>query len=451
MAALGGLDYDRKPTCYVIGLGNRGYGYAELAKEGGMVITGCADVVPETLGVFRKQHPTIPEEYVCSGWEELLALPKNADFVIVATQDQQHANPTIAALGKGYHVPTVKPMATTIDECIAMHKAAQEANRFLGVCHVLRYTPYTKMVKRLVSEGRIGELRNVDVLEPVGNAHFAHAYVRGNWGKQANSSHVIMAKTCHDVDWLLHIVGDRRPLAVTSVATLNQFTKVAKPDAAGDAKRCVDCDYASECPYAAPKYYLEKAVKTGMNNETPKKPRYPNNAVVKGEVMLRDIEDAIEKGPYGRCVYECDNDQPDNVSTIIQFEGGVHATLTMRSQTKEVCQRHARLGGPDGELVGDMFTIELCEFNGQEKNHKSSEITPKTLDKKDTLLYGHWGADFFMLNAFCHAVSTDDFSGIANSYQSLVSHTLVFAIIESATTGKTVNVPEWALSKGVSI
>ena len=45
----------------------------------------------------------------------------------------------------------------------------------LAVCHVLRYAPYTRLVKGLLAEGRIGRLVSVEHLEPVGYLAVRHA------------------------------------------------------------------------------------------------------------------------------------------------------------------------------------------------------------------------------------------------------------------------------------
>ena len=48
---------------------------------------------------------------------------------------------------------------------------------------------------------------------------------------------------------------------------------------------------------------------------------------------------ALREGPYGRCVYHCDNDVVDHQSTVLEFEGGVTATMTVSAFTD---YRHGR-------------------------------------------------------------------------------------------------------------
>lgn len=61
---------------------------------------------------------------------------------------------------------------------------------------VLRYSPYSKALYEVINSGSLGKLINVQHMEPIGYYHFAHSYVRGNWGKEADSSFSLMTKSC---------------------------------------------------------------------------------------------------------------------------------------------------------------------------------------------------------------------------------------------------------------
>jgi predicted dehydrogenase len=64
---------------------------------------------------------------------------------------------------------------------IEMERAAKENSRLLTICHVLRYTPFWSAVKRVISQGQVGEAVSIQLNEHVGYWHIAHSFVRGNW------------------------------------------------------------------------------------------------------------------------------------------------------------------------------------------------------------------------------------------------------------------------------
>jgi len=134
-----------------------------------------------------------------------------------------------------------------------MVEAVERAGVIFAVVHSLRYMPYTDALVRLLGEGRIGRLVSVQHLEPVGAWHFAHSYVRGNWRREDQSSSLLMAKCCHDLDWLSHIIG-ARPTRVASFGGLTHFRPEHRPT--GAAERCLDCAVEPDCPYSAPRLYL---------------------------------------------------------------------------------------------------------------------------------------------------------------------------------------------------
>lgn len=63
---------------------------------------------------------------------------------------------------------------------------------------------------------------------------------------------------------------------------------------------CLDCKIERECPYSAKKIYLER-IERGHTD-------WPVSVIVDGHPTVDNVKDALLNGPYGRCVYECDND-----------------------------------------------------------------------------------------------------------------------------------------------
>ena len=67
---------------------------------------------------------------------------------------------------------------------------------------------------------------------------------------------------------------------------------------------------------------------------------------------------ALASGPYGRCVYRCDNDVADHQVTALEFANGVRATLTVSGLTADNT-RTITVNGTRGEIRGRLDTGEI--------------------------------------------------------------------------------------------
>mgnify|MGYP000099113464 CR=1 FL=1 len=116
-------------------------------------------------------------------------------------------------------------------------------------------------LKRLLDEGAIGQLVDIQHIESVGYWHMAHSFVRGNWRNKSLSSPMILQKCCHDMDILLWLVG-ASCTRLTSFGNLMHFKEENAPEDA--PAYCLDgCVHRDECPYFAPRFYLEDLEEKG--------------------------------------------------------------------------------------------------------------------------------------------------------------------------------------------
>jgi len=300
----------------MVGAGNRGlrtYGrYAELYPHK-IKFVGVAEPDPVRRKRFSEIHHIGSGDQYAS-WEELLSKPQLCEAAFICTQDRMHFRPTLAALEKGYHVLLEKPMSQDPVECIRMAEWAEEKDRLLVIGHVLRFTAFFSTIKRIVDAGKIGDIVSIQHSENIGYWHFAHSFVRGNWRKTAESSPMILTKCCHDMDILLWLLDGRSCVKLSSFGSLRHFHWGNAPE--GSTERCTDgCSAEKDCPYSALKVYLG----------TPGGPWYARGlhpvtreslgrlkAVVSHDTGSTEVMEALRTGPYGRCVYRCDNDVADN-------------------------------------------------------------------------------------------------------------------------------------------
>ena len=335
----------------LIGAGERGrntYGRWALAHPEAARFVAVAEPVEARRGAFAREHG-IGHDGAFDDWRRLLEGDPAADVVVVATPDAGHAGPAIAALEANLDVILEKPIAPTEAGVRAVAAAAQRSRGTIAVAHVLRYTAFFGLLKRLVEEGRIGDLVTITHAEHIGYWHFAHSYVRGNWRSEAGSSPMILAKACHDLD-LVRWLADDRCTAVASFGGLHEFRRDRAP--AGALDRCWDgerrCPAAAACPFDAVRLYVER---TAGVTEWP-------ISVLTDDPTPAGRMAALATGPYGRCVYRSDNDVADHQVVALEFANGVRATVTVSGLTADNT-RTITLNGTRGEIRGRLDTGEV--------------------------------------------------------------------------------------------
>lgn len=413
-------------TVAVLGAGSRGRTFGEwvAAHPGRARVVAVAEPFRVRRERFAAAH-NISAERVFEDWQDLLDGERVADCVLVTTQDSMHRDPVIRAAKLGYHILVEKPLAPTEQECREMVAAVEAAGVVFAVGHVLRYTPYTRALKSVVDSGRLGEVMSVQHLEPVGYWHQAHSFVRGNWRNEGASTFMLMSKSCHDIDWLQHVVG--QPIArVSSFGSRSHFDAAHRP--AGAADRCLDCPPRVEagCPFSAARFYGDRLAQ-GRHH-------WPLNVII-DDFTEEALHSALREGPYGRCVYACDNDVVDHQVAILEFAGGATATFTMTGFTSPG-HRRTRIFGTRGELEGDGETLRVFDFLTD--SHETIDAT----GGDPSAAGGHGGGDEGLMDAFIHAVATGERESILSGPQAtLNSHLAVFAAERARLTG-TVQSPD---------
>ena len=371
----------KKITVAIAGLGSRGLDtYARcLEKYPDRVdLVAVADIKPDRVQVAAARYH-IPADMCFDSVQSLLKAPRLADVLFICTPDDVHYQPAIDALNRGYHLLLEKPAARSVQECRHIAALAGEKGLHVVVCHVLRYTVFYQTIKELIDTGRVGEIMNVEAIERVAYWHQAHSFVRGNWHVAADTTPMILAKCCHDMDMLLWLTG-KKCERVTSFGHLSHFSAGNAPD--GAPERCSEaCPRADSCVYNAQRYYLEMFRKHGDS--------WPVN-VVAPEPTEEKLRAALASGDYGRCVYRMNNDVVDHQVVSLQLEDDVTVAFTMTAFTA-TGGRVMRICGTAGEIFADMErnTIRVMPF-GQAA--EEIDVTKLTRD-----FSGHGGGDVRMV------------------------------------------------------
>lgn len=416
----------KKLKVILIGAGNRGTTYARQGAQHcpEFELVGVADPDPIRRNYIQEMF-SLPDSACFNSYEDILALPKMADAAIIATQDQLHYEPAMKAIELGYHLLLEKPAAPTPEECLAIAQAANKKGVEVIVCHVLRFTPFFTTLKRLIDEGRVGRVVNIIHTEAVGNIHQSHSYVRGNWRNTKESTPMILAKSCHDIDILQWLLG-KRCTRLNSFGSLTYFCEANKPE--GAPEYCVQgCPAEETCPYHAARVYHEgqKFVKHATKKHNPTK---------------EDIEYAIHNTNYGKCVFQSDNDVVDHQTVNLEYEDGATVAFTMSAFNKG--GRRIRIMGTKGELEGDMSRDYVTLYDFATCETEKIPILDAVTD--ETIHGGHGGGDLGIIRAFCQFL-TGTYTGcsITDISTSVENHLVTFAAEDARLSGTVITIEDY--------
>lgn len=399
----------RKIKVAAIGAGNRLNAYAEYACLHPEEMEIVAVVEPNEV---RRKHCAerfhIPSEYCFASWTQFFEYPPLADAIFLCTPDHLHYQPALAALEKGYHILLEKPIAQTWQECQDIARKAQVHGRIVGICHVLRYHPYFRKFRQIVENGELGEIVSINHVEGVGIERMTHAFVRGLWRRTDETNPMILSKACHDLDLMVWLTG-RKCLEMSSYGSLKWFKEKNAP--VGSTLRCTDgCLIERECPFSALRlYYRQK--RWLRHFDIPE-------GVDPDPVIMQELK----TGPYGRCVYRCDNDVVDHQVVSMLMEDEVTVNFSMDAFTKEG-GRKTHIMFTKGEAYGDEKQLTVRYF----LPGKADEVF-NFADSFGECNY-HGGADLYIVGDFLQAIRKQKASALLTSIEtSLESHRIAFEI-----------------------
>jgi predicted dehydrogenase len=464
---------DKPITAILIGAGFRGrnsYGIYGIKYPDRLKFIAVAEPDPKKRDLFQKEH-NISNSNIFKSWQDILdpSVGKIADTAFICTQDQMHYQPAIKALELGYDLLLEKPISPSFEECNHISKLAHEKNRIVQVCHVLRFTDFFKKLKETIEAGVIGDIIDYDHSENVSYWHFGHSFVRGQYRKKEESSPLILAKSCHDLDIMYWLIG-KKPLTVQSKGFLSFYRPENAPLDAPD--RCTDgCPHEKTCPWFAPRLYFsgEPLIRIGFHTNSrfmrfltsliinhrnimiflskfikKLKPflnwkEFPANSLTT-DLTYEGKMKALRVGPWGKCIFKTDNDVVDHQIATYTFPNGVVGTLRITGLS-ELEGREFRIFGTKGVI--------RAHFRANEEIIKITDfLTTRTkiVFKRGLSARGHGGGDFGLLDSFVKVIKGDltpEQAGTTNIQEALESHIMAFAGEEARISGKTLKIDEY--------
>ncbi len=400
----------------IVGGGHRSLTYAHLAEieNDKMEIVGVADPDEHRRKTIAKRF-NIPKERCFSTAQELAAVPKFADAVINGTMDHIHIETTIPLLEAGYDILLEKPFAVNEYEARELVEAAEKYQRKVMVCFVLRYAPFYRKIKDLILADEIGEIISIQTNEYVSYHHMSTSHVRGKWNNSDKChSSMLLAKCCHDLDIMMWLMGDNRPIYVSSFGSNIQFVRQNAPENSGT--RClVDCPLVDECLYSAKRLYIDHPDRWSF---------YVWDALEgKEKCTIEDKIELLKTSPYGVCAYKSDNNVVDHQSVNVMFRNGATGTHNMVGGTS-YGTRTIHITGTKGVIEGDFekgkFVLSKidprpgCEHNDTEFDLRIDNDT-------------HGGGDLDLVRDFvAYARGENPSVSCTDINDSLAGHLVVF-------------------------
>jgi predicted dehydrogenase len=192
----------KKLNFALIGCGRIAQRHAEHINNLASLKAVC-DIDENKANALAKQYNAIPYTSI----DALLNAEKEIDVVTICSPNGLHAEQTIKALRKGFHVLCEKPMAITVEDCGRMINEAERANRRLFIIKQNRFNPPIAALKKIIDEGRLGKILSAQ-LNCFWNRNVDY-YASSDWkGKKDMDGGTLFTQFSHFIDLLYWLVGD---------------------------------------------------------------------------------------------------------------------------------------------------------------------------------------------------------------------------------------------------
>lgn len=351
----------------IIGTGLRGaYTYAPLVEKykDKCEIVAFVENKKGRRDSFLEKYP-VDEDMVFDNLNDFIAHEKVADAVIISHYDLLHYDTAQLALVRGYDVLVETPAANSLDGLVHLKEFSDKnSDRLFMVAYNNRYSNFYNKLQEIVDSGDLGNLVNISYNVDIGYKSFVHNYVRGNWRITSDTATIMLTNSCQDIDAMIKLSGGECE-KVACFSDLRVFnwdnfnTKMSE--------NCLRCLEEEGCPFSAKKMYL---------NED----QFINKSVHINPTK-ENLEAILKEGPYGKCVFYCDNDVSDNLTSIFKFDNKVTANFNINAFTNE-SDKKIRLFFKEGEVEASYKDrqIKIKKFlNGEEQvlNIEEEDIDEK--------------------------------------------------------------------------
>ena len=351
----------------IIGTGLRGaYTYAPLIAKykDKCEIVAFVENKKGRRDLFLEKYP-VDKDMVFDNLNDFIAHDKLADAVIISHYDLLHYDTAQVLLVKGYDVLVETPVANSLDGLVHLKEySLKNKDRLFMVAYNNRYSSFYTKLKEIVDDKKLGDLINISYNVHRGYQNFVHNYVRGNWRITSDTATIMLTNSCQDIDMMINL-SKGKCQKVSCFSDLRIFnwenfnTKMSE--------NCFRCSEEESCPFSAKKIYLQEDKL--INNSVHINPTKDN------------LEAILKQGPYGKCVFYCDNDVCDNLTSIFKFDNKVTSNFNINAFTKE-SDKKIRLFFKEGEVEASFKQKEIKIKSFLNTDEKIIKIDQENTDEK---------------------------------------------------------------------
>lgn len=351
----------------IIGTGLRGaYTYAPLIAKykDKCEIVAFVENKKGRRDLFLEKYP-VDKDMVFDNLNDFIAHDKLADAVIISHYDLLHYDTAQVLLVKGYDVLVETPVANSLDRLVHLKEySLKNKDRLFMVAYNNRYSSFYTKLKEIVDDKKLGDLINISYNVDIGYQNFVHNYVRGNWRITSDTATIMLTNSCQDIDMMINL-SKGKCQKVSCFSDLRIFnwenfnTKMSE--------NCFRCSEEESCPFSAKKIYLQED--KFINNSVHINPTKDN------------LEAILKQGPYGKCVFYCDNDVCDNLTSIFKFDNKVTSNFNINAFTKE-SDKKIRLFFKEGEVEASFKQKEIKIKSFLNTDEKIIKIDQENTDEK---------------------------------------------------------------------
>ncbi len=152
-----------------IGCGGNASGHVgRVLDMGGCRVVGLCDVSRQSIervqDRHKEQHPSLVDAPTFANYEQMLA-EVEMDAVEISTPHTLHFEQIMAALDKGLHVLTEKPMVCSVDHAHQVIEKAKEVGKILMVSYQRHLGAQYRYVRNQIMAGELGEIQFISALQ----------------------------------------------------------------------------------------------------------------------------------------------------------------------------------------------------------------------------------------------------------------------------------------------